>query len=81
MATSDCNNNEVDFNITKHCNGRETTVVVQQSDKYHICTLGTQCAPLDAQGGKYIMYPTTSQGDMPNNYFFSPCSKNTISVS
>ncbi|XP_067943094.1 disintegrin and metalloproteinase domain-containing protein 17-like [Watersipora subatra] len=41
---------------------------------------GHQCAPSDAQGGKYIMYPTSSAGTMPNNFIFSPCSKNVIAL-
>lgn len=27
------------------------------------------------------MFPTKSDGSMPNNYHFSPCSKNTMAVS
>ena len=42
---------------------------------------GSQCAPTDSQGGRYIMFPMTSQGNMPNNFLFSPCSKNVIAVS
>jgi len=46
-----------------------------------LCYIGHICAPTAAQGGHYIMYPTTSDGSMPNNYEFSPCSKNVIAVS
>ena len=53
----------------------------QCSDINNCIILGHQCAPSNAQGGTYIMYSTASQGTMPNNFHFSPCSKNVIAVS
>ena len=38
----------------------------------------TECAPGDAGNGNYIMYPRPVQGDKPNNYKFSSCSKTQI---
>lgn len=39
-----------------------------------------ECAPADttADGGKYIMYPASVSGQLPNNKVFSPCSKRRI---
>lgn len=39
-----------------------------------------ECAPADNQedGGKYIMYPASVSGQLPNNKVFSPCSRRRI---
>eukprot|EP00041_Stephanoeca_diplocostata_P000867 m.17478 g.17478 ORF g.17478 m.17478 type:complete len:898 (+) comp11236_c0_seq2:234-2927(+) len=41
--------------------------------------LTSACAPGDANGGNYIMYPSASNGIYANNLLFSTCSRNQIS--
>ncbi|CAF2699454.1 unnamed protein product [Rotaria sp. Silwood2] len=38
-----------------------------------------ECNPSDAQGGSYLMYPTGTEGLLPNNRVYSHCSLDTIS--
>lgn len=38
----------------------------------------TECAPSEADGGKFIMYPASVSGQWKNNKLFSPCSKRRI---
>ncbi|CAF3750983.1 unnamed protein product [Rotaria sordida] len=38
-----------------------------------------ECNPSDAQGGSYLMYPTGTEGLLPNNRIYSHCSLDTIS--
>ncbi|XP_064471113.1 disintegrin and metalloproteinase domain-containing protein 10-like isoform X2 [Ornithodoros turicata] len=40
---------------------------------------GEVCAPGQAGGGNYIMYPCATKGDLKNNDKFSPCSINFMS--
>ena len=36
------------------------------------------CSPSDAAGGKYLMHPYSTATHRPNNFLFSPCSRNQI---
>jgi len=38
-----------------------------------------ECSPSDAQGGSYLMFPTGTEGLLPNNRAYSHCSLDTIS--
>ncbi len=38
-----------------------------------------ECCPSDTQGGSYLMYPTGTEGLLPNNRAYSHCSLDTIS--
>lgn len=38
-----------------------------------------ECNPSDAYGGSYLMYPTGTEGLLPNNRIYSHCTLDTIS--
>ena len=38
-----------------------------------------ECNPSDAKGGSYLMYPTSTEGLLPNNRVYSYCSLDSIS--
>ena len=38
-----------------------------------------ECNPSNKQGGSYLMYPTGTEGYLPNNRVYSACSLDTIS--
>ena len=40
--------------------------------------LKPECTPSTGIGGNFIMYAYSNQGHEKNNYFFSPCSRNSI---
>ena len=38
-----------------------------------------ECNPPDTDGGSYLMYPSSTEGLLPNNRVYSHCSLDTIS--